>query len=158
MSETPTQREPPPKLDRAPTAHERRARLIAQLHEQAMATARKPIKASVAKDARRRKAVAWTSIARLYCSAGLNTRPFGNDGIGGCHQQIKDAAVRRMFKAMTFIAALVLFCAIAYGLWDLFRGASLLVGVVALIFVAAGAFNTWAAFNINTGERNHDAS
>jgi hypothetical protein len=23
---------------------------------------------------------------------------------------------------------------------------------------AAGAFNTWAAFNINTGERNHDAS
>jgi hypothetical protein len=70
-----------------------------------------------------------------------------------------DAAVRRMYKAITsFIAALVLFCAIAYGLWDLFRGASLLVGVVALIFVAAGAFNTWAAFNSNTGERNHDAS
>jgi hypothetical protein len=33
----------------------------------------------------------------------------------------------------------------------------LLVWVVALIFVAAGAFNTWAAFNINTGERDHDA-
>jgi hypothetical protein len=39
MSDTPIQRKPPPKLDRVLAAHERRARLIAQLHEQAMATA-----------------------------------------------------------------------------------------------------------------------
>jgi hypothetical protein len=68
MSDTPIQRETPAKLDRAVTAHERRARLIAQLHEQAMATAsaqRKPI----AKDARRRKAVAWTSIAGAFIVA-----------------------------------------------------------------------------------------
>ena len=39
MSDTPIRREAPPKLDRDPAAHERRARLIAQLHEQAIATA-----------------------------------------------------------------------------------------------------------------------
>jgi type VI protein secretion system component VasF len=66
MSETPTQRGPPPKLNRALTAHERRARLIAQLHKQAMATTNdlsaqhKAIKAS---NARRVRAVAWTSLA-----------------------------------------------------------------------------------------------
>ena len=72
MSETSTQREPPPKLDRALTAHERRARLIAQLHEQAMATAsaqHRAIRAGMAKDAQRRKAVAWTSIAGAFIVA-----------------------------------------------------------------------------------------
>ena len=39
MSDTPTQRELPPELDGVPAAHERRARLIAHLHEQAMAKA-----------------------------------------------------------------------------------------------------------------------
>ena len=39
MSDTPIRREPPPKLDRVLPAHERRARLIAQLHEQAIAIA-----------------------------------------------------------------------------------------------------------------------
>ena len=64
MSDTPIRREPPPKLDRDPAAHERRARLIAQLHEQAIATANdlsarhKAIRADFAKDARRRKAAA----------------------------------------------------------------------------------------------------
>jgi hypothetical protein len=61
MSDTPIRREPPPKLDRDPAAHERRARLIAQLHEQAIATANdlsarhKAIRADIAKDARRPK-------------------------------------------------------------------------------------------------------
>jgi acyl transferase domain-containing protein len=65
MSDTPIQREPPPKIDRLPAAHERRARLIAQLHEQAIATAndlaarREAIRAGVAKDALHRKAEAW---------------------------------------------------------------------------------------------------
>ena len=64
MSDTPTPREPPPLLDRVLAAHERRA-LIAHLHEQAMATAnnlstrQKAIKASLAKDVRRRKAETW---------------------------------------------------------------------------------------------------
>jgi hypothetical protein len=62
MSDTPIQRKPPPKLDRALAAHERRARLIAQLHEQAIATAsdlvaqRKGIRGDTAKDERHRKA------------------------------------------------------------------------------------------------------
>ena len=52
---------PPPELDGVLAAHERRARLIAHLHEQAMATAsdlstrQKAIKA-LAKDVQRRKA------------------------------------------------------------------------------------------------------
>ena len=62
MSDTPIQRKPPPKIDRALVAHERRARLIAQLHEQAVATAndlatqRKAITAVTIKDGFRRKA------------------------------------------------------------------------------------------------------
>jgi hypothetical protein len=39
MSDTPTQRGPPARLDRVLAAYERRARLIAQLHRQAIATA-----------------------------------------------------------------------------------------------------------------------
>jgi hypothetical protein len=66
MSETPIQRGPPPKLDRALTAQERRARLIAQMHRQAIATANnlgaqhKAIRVGSTKDARRLKVVAWT--------------------------------------------------------------------------------------------------
>ena len=63
MRDTPTHRGLPPELDR--TSHERRARLIAQLHRQAIATAndmsarQKAIEADIAKDARRRKTEAW---------------------------------------------------------------------------------------------------
>jgi hypothetical protein len=59
------QREPPPKVDRVLAANERRARLIAQLREQAIATAndllarQEAIRAVTAKDAMRRKAEAW---------------------------------------------------------------------------------------------------
>ena len=65
MSDTPTQRGPPARPDRVLAAHERRARLIAQLHRQAIATAndlltqRKAIEAGHAKDAQRRKTEAW---------------------------------------------------------------------------------------------------
>jgi hypothetical protein len=75
MSDTPIQREPPPKIDRLPAAHERRARLIAQLHEQAIATAndlaarREAIRAGVAKDALHRKAEAWLFSAGAFLLA-----------------------------------------------------------------------------------------
>ena len=65
MSDTPIQRKLPPKLDRVLVAHERRARLIAQLHAQAIAAAsdlsaqRKAIRAGTAMDAGRGKAEAW---------------------------------------------------------------------------------------------------
>ena len=65
MSDTPIRREAPPRLDRVLAAYERRARLIAQLHRQAIATANdlsarhKAIEAGHAKDARRRKTEAW---------------------------------------------------------------------------------------------------
>jgi hypothetical protein len=39
MSDTPVRREPPPTLERVLATYERRARLIAQLHEQAIAAA-----------------------------------------------------------------------------------------------------------------------
>lgn len=39
MSDTPIQRKSPPTLDRALTAHQRRARIIAQMREQAIAAA-----------------------------------------------------------------------------------------------------------------------
>ena len=75
MSDTPIRREAPPKLDRDPAAHERRARLIAQLHEQAIATAtdllaqQKAIRAETAKDARRRKTAAWLIAAGAFIVA-----------------------------------------------------------------------------------------
>ena len=59
MSDTPIRRQPPPKLDRVLATYERRARLIAQLHEQAIKKANdlsaqhKAIRADIAKDARR---------------------------------------------------------------------------------------------------------
>ena len=72
MSDTPTQRGLPPELDR--TAHERRARLIAQLHRQAIATAndmsaRQNAIKEITKDARRRKAEAWLIAAGAFIVA-----------------------------------------------------------------------------------------
>ena len=52
-----------------------------------------------------------------------------------------------MSRTLIVVICLVLFGAIAFGLWDLFRGVSLLAGFIALMFVAAGIFNTWAVFN-----------
>ena len=75
MSDTPVQRDPPSKLDRVPAAHERRARLIAQLREQAIATANdlsaqhNATRASVAKNAQRRKAEVWLFSAGAFLLA-----------------------------------------------------------------------------------------
>ena len=76
MSDTPIQRKPPPKIDRALAAHERRARLIAQLHEQALATAsdlapqRKAITAVTIKDGLRRKAEPWLCASIFLLTLG----------------------------------------------------------------------------------------
>jgi acyl transferase domain-containing protein len=75
MSDTPIRREPPPEFDRDLAAHERRARLIAQLHEQAIATANdlsaqyRAVTANIAKDARRGKAAAWVFSAGAFLLA-----------------------------------------------------------------------------------------
>jgi acyl transferase domain-containing protein len=81
MSDTPIQRKTPPKLDRVLEAHERRARLIAELHEQAIATANslsaqhKAIGVVIAKDVQRRKAEAWfcagAFLLALSCIVGV---------------------------------------------------------------------------------------
>ena len=82
MSDTPTQREPPPKLDRVLAAHERRARLIAQMHRQAMETANNLLNqhrgiearlVKVAKDGRRRwtEAIAGALVVALGCILAL---------------------------------------------------------------------------------------
>jgi hypothetical protein len=73
MSDTPTQRKPPPRLDRVLAARQRRARIIAQLHAQAIATANdlaapgKAIRASTAKDG---KAEAWFCAGALLLALG----------------------------------------------------------------------------------------
>jgi len=75
MSETPTRRQPPPERDRVQAAYERRARVIAQLHKQAIATANdlsaqhKAIGASIAKDARLQKAETWLFSASAFLLA-----------------------------------------------------------------------------------------
>jgi hypothetical protein len=75
MSDTLTQREPPSKLDSVLVAHERRARLIAQLHEQAIAAAtdlsvqHKAIRAGIAKEGSRRKAEAGLFSAGAFLVA-----------------------------------------------------------------------------------------
>jgi hypothetical protein len=79
MSDTPTRRKPPPRLNRALAAHQRRARIIAQLHAQAIATAnddlaaqRKVIGANTAKDAAHGKAEAWFgAVAFLLALGGI---------------------------------------------------------------------------------------
>jgi acyl transferase domain-containing protein len=69
------QREPSSKIDRVLAAYERRARLIAQLREQAIATAsdlsaqHMAIGAGITKDARRRKAEAWLFSASAFLLA-----------------------------------------------------------------------------------------
>jgi len=76
MSDAPIQRKPPSKLDCALAAHERRARLIAQLHEQAVATAsdlatqRKAITAVTIKDGLRRKAEPWLCASIFLLALG----------------------------------------------------------------------------------------
>ena len=81
MTDTPTQRKPP-KLDGVLAAHERRARLIAQMHRQAMETANNLLTqqqaieaglAKVAKDARRRRteAIAGALVVALGCVLAL---------------------------------------------------------------------------------------
>jgi hypothetical protein len=73
MSDTPTRRGLPPVLDRI--AHQRRARLIAELHRRAIATAndlsaqQEAIRAGITKDARRLKTVTWMSIAGAFVVA-----------------------------------------------------------------------------------------
>jgi hypothetical protein len=75
MSNTPTQRKPPFKLDGALAAHERRARLIAQLHKQAVATAgrlavqRKASTTGLLEDRRRRK-VEWLCMGAFLLALG----------------------------------------------------------------------------------------
>ena len=75
MSHFPTQREAALKLNRVLAAHERRARLIAQLHEQAFATAndlsaqRTATRASVAQNSQRRKVEAWLFSAKVFLLA-----------------------------------------------------------------------------------------
>jgi hypothetical protein len=76
MSDTPTRRKPPPRLDRALAAHQRRARIIAQLHAQAIATANdlaaqhKAIRANTAKDAAHGKAEAWFCAGAFLLALG----------------------------------------------------------------------------------------
>lgn len=75
------QRERPLKLDRVLAAHERRARLIAQMHRQAMETANNLLNqhqgiaglVKVAKDARRRRteAIAGALVVALGCILAL---------------------------------------------------------------------------------------
>jgi hypothetical protein len=76
MSDTPTRRKPPPRLNRALAAHQRRARIIAQLQAQAVATAngpaaqRKTIRASTAKEAGPGKAEAWFCAGAFLLALG----------------------------------------------------------------------------------------
>jgi acyl transferase domain-containing protein len=75
MSDAPIKRDRAVKLDQVLAAHERRARLIAQLHEQAIATAndlsaqQKAIRAGIARNAQRRKAEAWLFSAGAFLLA-----------------------------------------------------------------------------------------
>jgi hypothetical protein len=82
MSDTPTQRELRSEFDLILAAHEGRARLTTQLHRQAIATAndlsarQKAIKASIAKDARRRKTEAWLIAAGAIFVSLAASSPF----------------------------------------------------------------------------------
>jgi hypothetical protein len=74
-------------------AHKRRAGLIAQLHKQAITAAddisawQEAINARVAICSTPKDCSLDEYRGRLYRSAGLHTRPFGNDVIGGCRSQ-----------------------------------------------------------------------
>jgi hypothetical protein len=76
MSDTPLQRKPPSKIDCALAAHERRARLIAQLHKQAVATAsdlaakQKASTTGIIKDGWRQKAEPWLCMSAFLLALG----------------------------------------------------------------------------------------
>jgi type VI protein secretion system component VasF len=73
MSDSPTRRKPPPRLVRVLTAHQRRARIIAQLHAQAMATENdrpNAIRTSTVKNAGRGKAEAWFCTVAFLLALG----------------------------------------------------------------------------------------
>jgi hypothetical protein len=76
MGDTPIKRKPPATLDRVLAAHARRARIIAQLHEQAIASANDlaaqhtAIGAFNAKDDRRQKAEAWLCAGAFLLTLG----------------------------------------------------------------------------------------
>jgi hypothetical protein len=76
MSDTPKQRKPTPTLERILAAHERRARIIAELQEQAIATANalsaqyKAIRADTAKDDKHGKAKAWFCAGAFLLALG----------------------------------------------------------------------------------------
>ena len=74
FARSPIRREPPPTLERVLATYERRARLIAQLHRWAIATAndlpaRQNAIKEITKDARRRKAEAWLIAAGAFIVA-----------------------------------------------------------------------------------------
>jgi hypothetical protein len=77
MSDTPTQRKHQSALDHVLAAHERRARLIAQLHTQAVATSRdlavrrKPCTTGFHEERRRRKAEWLCMIVFLLTLGGI---------------------------------------------------------------------------------------
>jgi hypothetical protein len=52
-----------------------------------------------------------------------------------------------MYHAIVVSAGLLFFASIGMGLYDLFRGANAEVASIALAFVIAGVFNTWAALH-----------
>jgi hypothetical protein len=66
--DTPKHRELPPQFDGIPSAHERRARVIAELHAQAVEQLprQRAAKAGGSKDVRRRKAEAWMIAAAAF--------------------------------------------------------------------------------------------
>jgi hypothetical protein len=58
-----------------------------------------------------------------------------------------------MSKTASTLIGLGLFGLIAIGLFDLFRGANLLTGSIAIMFVAVGAFNSWCALKKEADQR-----
>jgi hypothetical protein len=75
MSDTPTQRKPPSTLDHALAAHERRARLIAQLHTQAVATShdlavRRKARTTGLHEERRRRKAEWLCMIVFLSTLG----------------------------------------------------------------------------------------
>jgi hypothetical protein len=81
MSDTPTQRELQSEFDRILAAHERRGRLITQLHRQAIATAndlsppQKSIEAGIAKDTEAWLIAAGAIFVSLGCILALLGSP-----------------------------------------------------------------------------------
>jgi hypothetical protein len=76
MSDSPTRRKPPPRPVRVLMAHQRRARIIAQLHAQAIATANdlaaqpNAIRTSTVRNAGHGKAEAWFCTVAFLLALG----------------------------------------------------------------------------------------